>query len=427
MINKLKEIFKGNFIRNVGVLAGGSAISQVIAVACSPILSRIFTQEDFGVYGVFTSTLSILIILGSLKYEIAITVANDERKSFVLMLISMLFLFILSIILVITVYFINDEFLQLLNLMEIKSFLWYLPIGLAGMGVYQILNYYAINNSLFKSIARTKLTQVSIMLGVQMVMGYFTKFSGGLIIGDIAGRFGGIGSLTKANLGKMTRQAKVSFKELGQVMVEYKNYPLKTLPASLLHNIINLAPVILITMIYGTDSGGNFSLGFRILNLPLVLVGQAIAQVFLKKSAELRDENPKELLRFFDKLVMRISLFSIIPFGVIAIISPYAFEFIFGEGWHVAGEFVSALCLGAFAQLVVGPVYNVLNVLGKQSLMLLADVIGFVLLVIVFYQARYAGYSEMWTVLFYSVSVFVTFFLLFLFSRYAIKRLIRQN
>ncbi len=46
MINKLKP--KSKFSRNVLTLMTGTTISQAIPIAISPILTRIYTPEDFG-------------------------------------------------------------------------------------------------------------------------------------------------------------------------------------------------------------------------------------------------------------------------------------------------------------------------------------------------------------------------------------------
>ncbi|MDT2264523.1 hypothetical protein P7H12_14360 [Paenibacillus larvae] len=56
------------FVKQVSVLAGGTAFSQLLLVAASPVLTRLYTPEQFGVLSVYVALLSIFTVIGSL-YE----------------------------------------------------------------------------------------------------------------------------------------------------------------------------------------------------------------------------------------------------------------------------------------------------------------------------------------------------------------------
>jgi len=43
------------FAKNVSVLVGGTALGQVIAVLASPLLTRLYAADDFGVLAVYSS------------------------------------------------------------------------------------------------------------------------------------------------------------------------------------------------------------------------------------------------------------------------------------------------------------------------------------------------------------------------------------
>ena len=49
----------GSFGRGVAVLAGGTAFGQALAIIASPILTRLYGPEDFGVLAVYTSIIGI--------------------------------------------------------------------------------------------------------------------------------------------------------------------------------------------------------------------------------------------------------------------------------------------------------------------------------------------------------------------------------
>jgi O-antigen/teichoic acid export membrane protein len=58
---------KSSFARNVAVLVGGTAVGQAIVVLASPILTRLYTPEDFGVLAVYASLLGILSTVAALR------------------------------------------------------------------------------------------------------------------------------------------------------------------------------------------------------------------------------------------------------------------------------------------------------------------------------------------------------------------------
>ena len=54
MINKLKP--KSEFAKNVLTLMTGTTIAQAIPIAISPILTRLYTPEDFGVFNLMINS-----------------------------------------------------------------------------------------------------------------------------------------------------------------------------------------------------------------------------------------------------------------------------------------------------------------------------------------------------------------------------------
>ena len=68
----------GAFGRHVVTLASGTAIGQLLLFIAVPVLTRIYSPADYGALGVFSSTLHMLVVLASLRYEQAIPLPEDE-------------------------------------------------------------------------------------------------------------------------------------------------------------------------------------------------------------------------------------------------------------------------------------------------------------------------------------------------------------
>ena len=67
------------FARSTMTLASGTAIAQLLLVLAMPVLTRLYTPADYGALAVYSSTLTVLLVLASLRYEVAIPLPENER------------------------------------------------------------------------------------------------------------------------------------------------------------------------------------------------------------------------------------------------------------------------------------------------------------------------------------------------------------
>ena len=95
---------QSEFSLNVLTLMTGSTLSQAIPIAISPILTRIYTPEDFGLYAVYIAIITILGTIVSGRYELAIMLPKKDEDAiniFALGLVITICLTVLTTILVI--------------------------------------------------------------------------------------------------------------------------------------------------------------------------------------------------------------------------------------------------------------------------------------------------------------------------------------
>lgn len=70
---------KSEFSRNVLTLMTGTTITQAIPIAISPILTRIYTPEDFGIFALYMSVVSIVSVVATGCYELAIMLPKKDE------------------------------------------------------------------------------------------------------------------------------------------------------------------------------------------------------------------------------------------------------------------------------------------------------------------------------------------------------------
>jgi len=78
------SLFEGlrqsHFLKSVATLASGTALAQAIPILVSPILTRLYTPENFGALAVFMAIVSSIAPAVCGKYEVAMVLPQSNRQ-----------------------------------------------------------------------------------------------------------------------------------------------------------------------------------------------------------------------------------------------------------------------------------------------------------------------------------------------------------
>ncbi|MEO1020499.1 MAG: lipopolysaccharide biosynthesis protein, partial [Pseudomonadota bacterium] len=69
------------FLRKLSILASGTVLGQALVILSSPLLTRLFTPAEFGVFAVFAGLAGIAGGLAGLRYEFAIPVMEADADA----------------------------------------------------------------------------------------------------------------------------------------------------------------------------------------------------------------------------------------------------------------------------------------------------------------------------------------------------------
>ncbi|MED4730150.1 lipopolysaccharide biosynthesis protein [Aneurinibacillus migulanus] len=419
---RVKKFFSGgSFIRNVLVLTGGTAFAQLLVVAVSPLLTRMYRPEDFGTLAVYASLLSVLAVIASLRYELAILLPDTEEDAANIMVLSLLTLVGMTALTGILVWVFGDALVQQVNAPALGPYLWLLPCSVFGVGLYQILNYWSVRKREFGRVAATKVRQSTAQVITQIACGLMAWRPLGLLLGDAIGRIGGSGTLARSVFRTdRTALKAVSGTRMKQMAVRYKRFPLLTSFSSLFNSAGLQLPPLLLVMFFGTQIGGFYALVQRVVGAPMTMVGQSVAQVFFGESARLARENPVALKKLYFKAASKLFLLGGVPIGLLALVAPWAFELIFGDEWGEAGIYIQIMALGFIAQFVVVPLSQTLNMLERQGMQLAWDIFRFVIIIGGLVLSSVLKLPAREAIVIYGVGMFVCYVVLFFLSAQAV-------
>lgn len=358
-----------NFLRPAATIAGAAALGQVIIVLVSPLLTRLYTPEDFGVLAIYASLLSMLVIVASLRYEVAITLPGEDCQALNLLALSFLMLLVFGLLGLFCVLIAGPQIAGLLNLPPGSAYLFLLPVSLLGAGSYQILSYWALREKAYAAIARTRLSQSMSLVVTQLLLGWLGMGFWGLLLGDVAGRAGGSGTLACIiwrRRGEM--QGRVSPAGMRSVARRYWRFPVFSSSAALLNGIGAHLPPLLLGVFYGPGTAGWFALAQRVLGIPLALLGASVAQVYLAETAKLAGAAPRRLPEVFGSTVRSMAIIGLPLVCLAALLSVWLFPVVFGNAWATAGLYMRILAPMFLLQFIAGPTGGTLDVLERQDL-----------------------------------------------------------
>ena len=401
MLSRLKP--KSEFSRNVLILMAGTTIAQAIPIAISPILTRIYTPEDFGVFALYLSIVMLFSSLVAGKYELSILVPKHEKDAKSLVLLSIGISFIISLILFLITLIFTEQIINLLKNNDIKYWLYLTPINVFIISTVSILYYYNNRNKNYRLLSSNQILQSSIQGFTNIIFGFITNLKGELILGTFLGNI-----ISFFYLIFKTKNTFIGFSfnkyRLFILSKRYIKFPKFMIASGFLENLSAQLPVFMISSFFGSYMLGLFSLSQRIVNVPLGIIGNSIGNVFRQEAARQLNLNGtcRELfINTFKKLVIIATL----PFIMFYFIAPELFSFIFGKEWYKAGVYAQILTIIFYFQFITSPLSSMFMIAEKQQY----DLFLQIYLVVSVFCSFIIGY-KIFNSIEYSLYIFTTFY-----------------
>ncbi|MFO7320936.1 MAG: oligosaccharide flippase family protein [Chloroflexota bacterium] len=402
------------------MIAGATFSMQVLTTLVSPIITRLYTPSDYGIFSAFSSISTILLAINSLRYELAITLPRDDEKAANLLALCLLLVVLSSGVFWAALWLLRDHIGVWTNTPEIAGFLWLMPVTLIGAGSYQALSYWAIRKKSFGVLARTKIVQGVGTVVLRIALGVLQTGAIGLIISQIFSLSAGIWSIVSGDY--RTLLYSIRWERMVTVAKEYRRFPLISAWSSLLNTAGLQLPTLFMLALYGPVAGGVFALGLRMVQLPAHLVGSSVAQVYLGTASEIKNQAPAQLKPLFIRTTRRLFLVGLVPIVLIVLFGPEVFSLVFGAEWQAAGQYVRLLGPAILIQFVISPISQTMIVLERQDLQLGWDVARILLTIAAFGSAAFAGWSAETAVAAYAVVFGLSYILLIALNWHAIQQ-----
>jgi O-antigen/teichoic acid export membrane protein len=363
----VRNNIKSEFGRNVLTLFTGTTISQVIPFIISPILTRLYSPEDFGLLALFVSVFSIVSIIVTLQYEAAIVLPKEDSDAASLVRLCLILTSAITIISLLISIFFNNTITRWLGDDNLSYWLYFVPIPVFLTGIYNTLNYWATRKKQYKRLAYRTISQSTTTGGLKVLFGFIGAVRSGLITATLIGQTTATTVLawfTWKDDKKILRN--VSKKDMLKNAVAYKDFPKYTAWQGFFDMFNASGTTFLISAFFGSLTLGLYSFTLSLLQKPMQLIGNSVAQVYYQKASELYNEG-NNIWEITKKLLIRLTIIALIIFTPLAIAGPKLFSFVFGKNWYDAGIYAQLLLPWMVVRFIGSPITSCINILGKQK------------------------------------------------------------
>ena len=360
-------------VRNVGKLLSANVIAQAIGLLVYPILTRLYSPEDFGLLNLFVSIGGVLILLSTLEWYNAIVLPKQDREAQAVVHLSLVSLGGLTVLLMLTVPF-AKPIANLFNQPQLASYYWLLPIYVLLMGAWNVLNYWYIRKKEYNRISGYQISQSLFSAGYKTGFA-FLPTCGGLIYAAILSPLCSmILSLLLAGRKLLSPLCSIDKAACKQAAVQYANFPKYSTPRALLNNIVGQLPVLVLTPLFGTRLVGFWGMALMLGFVPISTISRALYQVFYQKTSE--QVNAGQSIASFYRQFTVWTLATVTPlFVLLWFVLPVLTAWLLGAEWVVTGEYIRWILPWLLCNILCSSAGYLVDVFFKQKQGLLFEIL----------------------------------------------------
>lgn len=367
----LKSSYKSKFVRNVAIVASGTAASQVIAIAFSPIITRLYEPEAFGILGTFLAIASILTPIAALSYPTAIVLQKKDIEAKAIARLSTYITISIASIFAVLLFSAGDWLAVLFRIEQITAFLWLLPLMILFSGFVEISSQSLIRRQKFAVTATSAVIHTLVVNLLNTSIGIFRPFASMLVYTTAIGNgiYAALLTIRDARLNNKpnsTEKNILGLRNLRDLAKSYYDFPCFRTPQIIINSFSQNLPLLMLAALFGPTIAGLYALCKRLLDVPIQLIGKSVGDVFYPKLAEAASSGIN-LTHLIKRATLLLALAGLIPFSLIVILGPNLFSFFFGTNWAISGEYARWLTPWIFVGFINRPSFSAIPILKLQK------------------------------------------------------------
>lgn len=358
---ELLERFLSGGRRDAARLIGSTAAAQGLVIVCAPIITRLFSVEAVGIAGLFSTLLVFSGTLATCRMEAAISFAPDDAEARKLASAVRFSAVVVSLLIAAIVWMIPGEAFTASWHPAIR---YWLPLASLAFAFYQADYQLAVRTHEVRTAAWANLLRSVVMNATQIVAGLVNAGPSGLMAGVVLGQasrgvFTRLGALFRPRLWVAAGRDAI------EMFQAHARFPVWVMPQAVANLLTGHFPILFLASSGAETVLGHYSLAYRVLQLPIILIAGALRPLFARQFTE-RAGDLAAVSRRFRSSTLRLLAVASVPFGTVMVLGPWIFRIVFGPNWEPAGEVARWMALWLLIAFINVPAVSLGIVLGMQ-------------------------------------------------------------
>jgi lipopolysaccharide exporter len=371
-----------SFFSNVLKLVSGSIIAQILGIFLIPIVTRLYSPGDFGVFQLFLSISGILVIFSCLSYQLAIMLPKEDEDSASIVVLCCILITIISIISGSIFIIFSDWIGNILNTPEISQYQFFLPVIVFLNSLFVVITYWLSRRKRFGIIATAQVVNSVSSKAVQIGIGMYSASSFGLIAGIIVSTIAAFTVSLRQIKEDLPIFRRVTMKSIRNLAIRYKRFPMFTSWSTGANTISTQIAPLLLAYFFTSEIVGYYAIANMVIFLPMGIIGSATSHVFFQKACDEKNRTGS-VANIVREIQPRLISIGIFPMFILMVIGADLFGFVLGSQWSVAGQYAGILAPWVLFVFIASPLSTIFAVLERQTVDLTFNILILVSRVVV--------------------------------------------
>jgi len=333
------KLRQSELAQNSAKLLSANIIAQVLGILVYPILTRLYSPDDFGLLNLFLSIGGVLIIIANAELQYSIILPKSEITAVACFHNGLSTTIGVSVLCLATIPF-SSYIADLFNTPQLADWLFLIPLFVFLSSFWILLNYWYSRNKQFGTISKYQIVQCITSIGSKCGFGFAGYTANGMILSAIIAPIISIFINIKVSFKKfLIPLLTINRKECAYAAKEYVNFPKYDMPRAIINNFSSNLPFFILTPYFSLTNMGFLGMAFTLALRPINMIVGSINQVLFQKTAELVQK--QEMVFPMIKRFIKYTLLLVVPsFCVLYFFLPFLTKFLLGDGWETSGQYI---------------------------------------------------------------------------------------
>ena len=368
LLAQARKGIQSKFVRNAGALMAYTVAGQLMTIAASFVLTRVYAPREFGLLGLLLSFPTLMGNAVSLNFHVAspaplrdedgamIAIGSIPITAFMTTLFSLIFL-----AMVLT---------GQMGFGALPSWSALFVWGILQLtALASIFQYWCVRRQKFKTLGEGIVAMNGTRAFFQLGFAFFLPTWIGLVLGEMLGRLVQFLCYLRNSGREIYGFHKVATpRRILNTLSRYRKFVTVLLPPMFLESAWAAAPVPLLSVLFGLTITGQYYLMRRVLDLPVSFISNTVGDAFYGRISEFARTDPARIRGMLITVFGGLVIIAAIGFAPLMLFGPTLFSIIFGAPWHQAGLMAAIMAPPMVLQIGTAPVARVFGVTKKPAL-----------------------------------------------------------